>query len=433
LIRQFPEAKTWVGVFSNADVAQRAAARAIFGQAGISGRIPVNVPGAVPIGAGMVLPPDPMKLTPTSDETRAKLTPACSLLDRAIADRAYPGGVLAVGYKGELFTHAFGRQSYAAHAVSVNEKTIYDTASLTKPVVTTTLCAILSESGQLDIGAPVSRYIAGWACGADHDRRERVTVGQLLTHSSGLPAHQDYFLKLKGRSEILARVAAEPLVYEPGAKSIYSDIGFILLAAIIERLTGRPLDELAHECIFAPLGMTDTMFRPPKSLGPRIASTERISRARKQTLHGEVHDENAAAMGGIAGHAGMFSTAPDLAIFCQMMLNGGIYAHQRILRRETVTQFTSPAPLAKNARTLGWNVPTETSSSGRYFSKESFGHTGFTGTSIWIDPQKDLFVVLLTNASRTHANHDDDEIRRVQPAIHNAVVESLGLASGKHR
>jgi len=433
VIRHFPEAKTWVGVFSNADVAQRAAARAIFGEAGISGRIPVNVPGAVPIGAGMVLPPDPMKLTPTSDETRAKLTPACSLLDRAIADRAYPGGVLAVGYKGELFTHAFGRQSYAAHAVSVNEKTIYDTASLTKPVVTTTLCAILSESGQLDIGAPVSRYIAGWACGADHDRRERVTVGQLLTHSSGLPAHQDYFLKLKGRSEILARVAAEPLVYEPGAKSIYSDIGFILLAAIIERLTGRPLDELAHECIFAPLGMTDTMFRPPKSLGPRIASTERISRARKQTLHGEVHDQNAAAMGGIAGHAGMFSTAPDLAIFCQMMLNGGIYAHQRILRRETVTQFTSPAPLAKNARTLGWNVPTETSSSGRYFSKESFGHTGFTGTSIWIDPQKDLFVVLLTNASRTHANHDDDEIRRVQPAIHNAVVESLGLASGKHR
>jgi beta-N-acetylhexosaminidase len=433
VIKHFPEAKTWVGVFSNADVAQRAAARAIFGQAAISGRIPVNVPGAVPIGAGMILPANPMTLAPVSDETRAKLTSASALLDRAIADRAYPGGVLAVGYKGELFTHAFGRQSHAAHAASVNEKTIYDTASLTKPVVTTTLCAMLSESEQLDIGAPVSRYIAGWACGPDRTRRERVTVAHLLTHSSGLPAHQDYFLKLKARSEILARAAAEPLVYDPGAKSIYSDVGFILLTAIIERLTGRPLDALAQERVFAPLSMTDTRFRPPKSLSPRIAATERISGSRKRVLQGQVHDENAAAMGGIAGHAGMFSTGPDLAIFCQMVLNGGIYAHQRILRRQTVTQFTSPAPLAKNARTLGWNVPTEPSSSGTYFSNRSFGHTGFTGTSIWIDPQKDLFVVLLTNANRTHANPDDDEIRRVQPAIHNAVVESLGLASGKNR
>jgi beta-N-acetylhexosaminidase len=427
VIKQFPEAKTWVGIFSNADVAQSAAARAIFGQTAISGRIPVNVPGAIPIGAGMVLPANPMKLASASDETRAKLTSASTLLDRGIADRAYPGGVLAVGYKGELFTQVFGRQSYAAHAASVNEKTIYDTASLTKPVVTTTLCAMLNESGQLDIGAPVSRYIAGWACGPDHARRERVTVAHLLTHSSGLPAHQDYFLKLKGRSEIVARAAAEPLVCEPGAESIYSDIGFILLAAIIERLTGKPLDELAQERIFARLEMTDTMFRPPKPLGARIASTERICGGRKRTLHGEVHDENAAAMGGIAGHAGMFSTGPDLATFCQMMLNGGIYAHQRVLRRQTITQFASPAPLAKNTRTLGWNVPTEPSSSGRYFSKQSFGHTGFTGTSIWIDPQKDLFVVLLTNAYRTHANPDNDEIRRVQPAIHNAIVECLGL------
>ena len=433
VITQFPEAKTWVGIFSNADVAQRAAARTIFGQAGISGRIPVNVPGAVAIGAGMILPANPMTLTPASDATRAKLTPACALLDRAIADRAYPGGALAVGYKGELFTYAFGRHSYAARAANVNEKTIYDTASLTKPVVTTTLCAILSESGQLDLSAPVSRYIAGWPCGHDGARRERVTIAHLLTHSSGLPAHQDYFLKLKSRSAILARAVAEPLMFEPGAKSIYSDIGFILLAVIIERLTGWPLDELACDRIFIPLGMADTMFRPPKTLGARIASTERLSGIRKRVLHGEVHDENAEVMGGIAGHAGMFSTAQDLAVFCQMILSGGIYAHRRILRRQTLTRFTSPSALAHNTRTLGWNVPTEPSSSGRYFSKQSFGHTGFTGTSIWIDPQKELFVVLLTNANRTHANPNDDEIRRVQPAIHNAIVESLGFASGKNQ
>lgn len=427
VIKHFPEAKTWLGIFSSADVAQSAAARAIFGQAAISGRIPVNVPGAVAIGAGMALPANPMKLIPASNEMRAKLTPACALLDRAISDRAYPGGVLAVGYKGELFTHAFGRQSYAAPAASVNEKTIYDTASLTKPVVTTTLCAMLSESGELDIGAPVARYIPEWACGPDRARRERVTIAHLLAHSSGLPAHQDYFRNLKGRREIVARAAAELLVYDPAAKSIYSDVGFIVLAAIIERLSGQALDALAQERIFAPLGMTDTMFRPPQSLGARIASTERLSGGRKRVLHGKVHDENADAMGGVAGHAGMFSTGPDLAIFCRMILNGGIYAHQRILRRETVTRFTSPSGLAHSTRTLGWNVPTEPSSSGRYFSKQSFGHTGFTGTSIWIDPRKELFVVLLTNANRTHANPDDDKIRRVQPAIHNAIVESLGL------
>ena len=433
VIKHYPEAKTWLGIFSNADVAQHAAARAIFGQVPISGRIPVGVPGAVCIGAGMVLPANPMKLAPASADTCAKLAPAYALLDRAIADRAYPGGVLAVGHQGELFIHAFGRQTYAADSAKVNERTIYDAASLTKPVVTATLSAMLSEAGQLDIGSPISRYLPDWACGPDGHRRARVTVAHLLAHASGLPAHEDYFVKLKSPTEVLTRALAQPLVYEPGSQSIYSDIGYILLGAIIEILTGRPLDELARERIFAPLGMTNTMFRPPKSLRARVAPTERVSGSRKRLVHGEVHDENASAMGGIAGHAGMFSTGPDLAIFCQMLLNGGIYAHQRILRRQTTMEFTWPTPLAENTRTLGWNVPTEPSSSGRYFSKQSIGHTGFTGASIWIDPQKALFVVLLTNANRTHANPDDDEIRHVQPAIHNTIVECLGLVPGRNR
>jgi beta-N-acetylhexosaminidase len=428
VIKHFPEAKTWVGIFSNADVTQRAAARAIFGETPVSGRIPVNVPGAVYIGAGMDLPANPMKLLQASAEMSAKLSPACALLDKGIAARAYPGGVLAVGLHGRLFVHAFGRKSYTADSAKVSESTIYDAASLTKPVVTTTLCAMLGEAGQLDIAAPVSRYLPGWVCGSDRERRERVTIAHLLAHASGLPAHKDYFAKLKSHNEIIARAMTEPLAYEPGAQSIYSDIGFILLGTMIERLTGRRLDELAHERIFAPLGMNSTLFNPPKSLRARIAPTERVSGSRKHIIHGEVNDENASAMGGIAGHAGMFSTGPDLAIFCQMMLNGGIYAHERILRRQTVAEFTSPTPLAKNTRTLGWNVATEPSSSGRYFSKQSFGHTGFTGTSIWIDPQKDLFVVLLTNANRTQAHPEADEIRRVQPAVHNSIVECMGLA-----
>jgi beta-N-acetylhexosaminidase len=427
VIKHFPEAKTWVGVFSSADVAQKAAARAIFGQKPVGGRIPVSVPGAVRVGEGIEVAANPMRLEAADAQTRARLAPLSKLLEQGVAEGAFPGGVLAVGHRGRLAVYASGKLSHAASAAKVDADTIYDTASLTKPVVTTTLVAMLYEQGQLDIGAPVGRYLPEWTRGANAEQRARVTVAHLLAHASGLPAHEDYFLKSRGRAEILARAVAQPLTYEPGSQTIYSDIGFILLGAIVESLTGRGLDELARERIFAPLGMTNTMFRPPKSLRARIASTERTG-ARKQVVRGEVHDENAWAMGGVAGHAGMFSTGPDLAIFCQMLLNGGIYGHERILYRKTVAEFTSANSLAANTRTLGWNVPTERSSSGKYFSKQSIGHTGFTGTSIWIDPTKELFVVLLTNAARVHANLEDDLIRRVQPAVHDAIVERLALA-----
>ena len=330
VIKHFPEAKTWVGVFSSADVAQKAAARAIFGQTPIGGRIPVSVPGAARIGEGIDVAANPMKLEAANAEMRARLAPLLKLLEQGVAERAFPGGVLAVGHRGRLAVYPCGKLSHAAGAAKVDADTIYDTASLTKPVVTTTLAAMLYEQGQLDISAPVGRYLPEWTRGTNAEQRARVTVAHLLAHASGLPAHEDYFLKSKGRAEILARAVAQPLSYEPGSQTIYSDIGFILLGAIIESLTGRGLDELAKERIFAPLGMTNTMFRPSKSLRARIASTERIG-ARKQLVHCEVHDENAWAMGGVAGHAGMFSTGPDLAIFCQMLLNGGIYAHERIL------------------------------------------------------------------------------------------------------
>jgi beta-N-acetylhexosaminidase len=427
VVQQYPEAKTWLGVFSNADVAQRAAARAIFGQVPISGRIPVSVPGTVRMGTGVDVRANPMELTPAGSEMRALLAPAYALLDRAVADAAFPGGVLAVGHRGNLAIYAFGKQSDVPRATKVNEHTIYDAASLTKPVVTATLAAMLHESGQLDFEAPVSRYIPDWACGPGSELRARVSIAHLLAHAAGLPAHQDYFRNVKGRTEMVARALAEPLAYEPGTDSTYSDIDFIILGAVIERLTGRRLDQLAKERIFAPLGMSDTMFRPPKSLRPRITPTQNDPVLRKRLVHGEVHDENAWVMGGVAGHAGIFSTAPDLAVFCQMLLNGGIYAHRRILQRKTIREITAPAALAANTHSLGWVVPTENSSSGHYFSKQSFGHTGFTGTSMWIDPQKKLFVVLLANARRLRSSPQNDPIRKVRPAIHDAIVKCLGL------
>src|SRR5437879_9307809 len=173
--------------------------------------------------------------------------------------------------------------------------------------------------------------------------------------------------------------------------------------------------------------MKDTMYRPPKKLWPQIAPTEIDNQLRHRLVQGEVHDENAFAIGGVSGHAGVFSTAPDLAAFCQMLLNGGVYAHQRILRRATISQFTTPQQLSGGPRTLGWAVPTEAGSSGLYFSAHSFGHTGFTGTSIWIDPDRQLFVVLLT--IRFQPTRENTKIQKARPALHDAVLQATGLAT----
>jgi CubicO group peptidase (beta-lactamase class C family) len=208
---------------------------------------------------------------------------------------------------------------------------------------------------------------------------------------------------------------------------VYSDLGIILMAEIIERLTGKPLDVLAREYVFSPLGMSSTMYRPAKKLWPTIAPTEIDNQYRHRLIQGEVHDENAAAVGGVSGHAGVFSTAPDLASFCQMLLNGGVYAHQRILRRATVAEFTTPQELSGGTRTLGWAVPTEGGSSGHLMGPHTFGHTGFTGTSIWIDPDRQLFVVFLTN--RVHPTRENQKLAKVRPALHDAVMQSLGLVT----
>jgi beta-N-acetylhexosaminidase len=426
LAERFPSAKTWIAAFSTIEVAQWAMGRAIFGQTAVSGRLPVNVPGVAALGAGLDMDAHPMELREGDAKAEAKLHRAYDVLDQAVADHAFPGGVLAVGYQDELIIHEFGRQTYDAKSPAVNVDTIYDAASLTKPVVTATLIALQVEAGRIGLDLPVARYIPEWNDGPNPDWRKTVTIRNLLTHSSGLPAHKDYFLTLHSKREFIAAICKEPLEYAPGAKTIYSDLGYILLGEILERVTGRTVDQLAHDQIFAPLHLDDTMFNPPKALLSRIAPTENDSTYRKHLVQGSVHDENAFAMGGVAGHAGLFSTASDLAAFCQMLLNGGIYGHHRALTRATISQFTAPQSIAGNAHTLGWMMPTPNSSSGRYFSPRSFGHLGFTGTSIWIDPDRRLFVILLTN--RVYPLRENDKIAAVRPAVHDAVIESLGLA-----
>jgi beta-N-acetylhexosaminidase len=431
LIEGFPDAKTWLAEFSTNSVSQVAAVRALFGQVATQGQIPVTVPGTVKRGDGLRVAANPMTLQPASSEMEDRLHSVFGLLDGFVTAGAFPGGVLAVGYHDQLAVHPFGALTREAKAPKVTENTIYDMASLTKVVVTTTSAMMLVQQKRLDLDAPVERYLPEFSAAKTDPNpswRARITVRMLMLHDSGLPAHRDYYKEAKGHDAVLAKILAEPLVHEPGTQVEYSDLGFILSGEIIERLTGETLEQFAKARIFAPLGMSDTMYNPPASLRARIAPTELDTDFRKRLLRGEVHDENAFALGGVSGNAGLFGTAGDLAAFAQMLLNGGIYAHHRLLARATIQQFTARQVVGDSARTLGWDVPTPpNSAAGHYFSPSAYGHTGFTGTSLWIDPERGLFVVLLTN--RVNPTRANEQIRQVRPAIHDAILQALGLAN----
>jgi beta-N-acetylhexosaminidase len=431
LIENFPDAKTWLAEFSTNDVSQRAAVRALFGQVATEGRIPVTVPGTLKRRDGIRIAANPMTLQPAPSDMAVQLKPAFDVMDRAISDGAIPGGVLAVGLRDQLIVRPFGKLTRDAKSPAVRSNTLYDMASLTKVIVTATSVMMLEQQKRLDLDTPVVRYLPEWKAAAKSDPdptwRARVTIRNLLLHDSGLPAHRDFYKQAKGHDAVLARVLAEPLVHQPGTQVEYSDLGFIMLGEIVQRLTGVTLDEYAKQHIFEPLGMNASLFNPPRALWKSIAPTENDADFRKRLMQGEVHDENAWAMGGVSGHAGLFSTAGDTAIFAQMILNGGIYAHHRLLLREAIQEFTAREAIGEAARTLGWDVVTQPSSSGHYFSPSSFGHTGFTGTSLWIDPERGLFVILLTN--RVNPTRTNEQIRQLRPAVHDAVLQALGLAN----
>ncbi len=423
LLMQVPEAPVYVCAYGAAESSQRAAIGALFGEFDLRGRLPVTLPGLYPFGHGVPLPRRPMTLRAAQPEeagfSAAGLAEADRILDQAVQRRAFPGGVLAVGRRG-LLAHlrAFGRLSYAPDSPGVREDTLYDIASLTKVVATTSMAMMLVDAGRLDLDKPVRDFIPRFLGGA----KDRVSVRHLLTHSSGLDWWAPLYTDTRGRAAFLERILAMDLVYEPGSKSLYSDLGLILLGEVLERVAGEALDDFARKRLFEPLGMRATLFRPGPELRARIAPTE-DDPWRARVLQGEVHDENAHALGGVAPHAGLFSTAPDLARFAQMLLYGGVFEHQRLVSRETLERFTRRAGIPGSSRALGWDTPSEGSSAGTLLSARAFGHTGFTGTSLWLDPERELFVLLLTN--RVHPTRDNQAIREVRPAVADAVVRAL--------
>jgi len=313
------------------------------------------------------------------------------VVQRGISAGGYPGSAVVVGRRGAaVWEKGFGRMTWGRESSPVvAERTIYDLASLTKVVATTTAVMILFDEGKIHLDDPVSQYVPEFADG----EKGAVTIRHLLEHRSGLPAGRDLWRLADTPEQARAAVIATPLACSPGRCYEYSDLGADLLGFVVEAAAGERLDKFVAERVWEPLGMTDTFFRPADSVRARIAPTE-INPRRGYPLQGEVHDENAFALGGIAGHAGLFSTAADLAVFAQMMLNGGEYNGTRIVADSTVALFTRRAA---GTRALGWDTCGGKGSCGNYLGETAYGHTGFTGTSLWIDPDRDMFVVLLTN------------------------------------
>ena len=378
----------------------------------------------------------------------------------AIAARAFPAASIAVTHSGRLvILKAFGKHVYegdleGAPSLSrslrqggdVDVTTLFDLASVTKAVATTTMAMILYERGMLELDAPVSGTIPEFL--TDDARRRDVTFRMLLAHSSGLPAYEKLFQKAGGRHELLHAAFTVPLMAIPGTRAEYSDIGFIILGVALERIAGESLDAFCRREIFGPLGMPHTTFNPPRELRVKIPPTadERLdggagaparkvptlseqssesqskprSTFRKRIIQGEVQDENAFVLGGVAGHAGLFSTAEDIARFAHVMLSGGT----PIVRPDTVALFTRRESIpAGTSRALGWDTPSAPSQSGMYFGPNSYGHLGYTGTSLWIDPDRRLSITLLTN--RTWPDCSSHAIKQVRPRLHDAVIEAL--------
>jgi CubicO group peptidase (beta-lactamase class C family) len=302
----------------------------------------------------------------------------------------------------------------------VTPETVFDLASVSKAIATTSMAMILYERGLLDLDAPVTGIIPEFA--SDDSRRREVTFRMLLAHSSGLPAYEKLFLRAPTREDLIREALRVPLRTSPGTHAEYSDIGFIVLGLALERIADEPLDRFCQREVFGPLGMLQTTFNPPSAWKQRIPPTADDKTFRKRIIQGEVQDENASVMGGVAAHAGLFSTASDVATFAHAMLSGGT----PIVRPETLAVFTrcESSPTG-TSRARGWDTPSTPSQSGRYFSSSSFGHLGYTGTSLWIDPERQLSVTLLTN--RTWPDCSNQAIREVRPRFHDAVIGALGV------
>lgn len=372
----------------------------------------------------------PMTVVPPIDP-HDRFASAYGVLETAIAERAFPGCAFGVLAGGEVLVEdALGRFTYDDSAPRVAPHTTFDVASLTKVVATTAGAMLLNQRALLDLEMPVAELLPGLVVGRPPGTGVRhVTLRHLLAHNSGLPAYVDFFQTTTTPMALFRACLELPLEAQPGERAEYSDPGFILLGKALEVVMRESLATWVRREVFHRLEMSATGFNPMRYLASGIAPTEEDTTFRKRAIQGEVQDENAWVLNGVAGHAGLFSNVPDLLRFSDHLLrpfrrpSDGGPARPALFEAATVERFAERQPPAGSSRALGWDTPSESSSSGRYFSPRSIGHLGFTGCSLWIDLAEDVAVVLLTN--RTWPHRKNQAIREVRPAFHDAVREAL--------
>ena len=355
-----------------------------------------------------------------------RFEPVYRVLEDAIGAHVFPGCAFGVFAEGKVvLADALGRFTYQPESPAVEPETAYDLASVSKVVGTTAMAMLLWQRGQLDLDTLVADLLPGFVVGrVDGLLARRVRLRHLLAHSSGLPAYVKLFESCKTPAELLQGCLRLPLEAEPGTRAEYSDPGFILLGKALEIVAGETLDGYLAREVFAPLGMRGTGYCPAPALRPAIAPTEQDTWFRHRLIQGEVQDENAWLLGGVSGHAGLFSTVGDLLRFAAELLRGTQPVESTALfESRTVEVFRQREPPEGSSRAVGWDTPSEHSSSGRYFSTRSIGHLGYAGTSLWIDLEAGVAVVLLTN--RTWPDRASQQIRQLRPAFHDAVRLAL--------
>jgi CubicO group peptidase (beta-lactamase class C family) len=348
---------------------------------------------------------------------------AAALIERAVAARAFPAATIEVGRREDvLWRQAFGHLTYETDAPDTRDDTIFDLASLTKVIATATLMMGAIDDGVLALEDRVADHLSDWR-GAD---REDVTVTDLLEHASGLTAYLPFFRDHQGRAEFERAICTMALEYPPRTQSIYSDLGFMLLGFILENLYAKSFEDIFRLKAEATRSTSEPqdpglIFSPPRELRERCAPTE-LDLWRGRLLQGEVHDENAWVLGGAAGHAGLFGTAAAVGDFARMVL-AGLHGGSAIARPQTLARFVQKSAVPGSSRALAWDTMLPTSSCGTRLSSRAIGHTGFTGTSLWIDPDLDLYIVFLTN--RVHPTRDNNKIQPVRRALHDRIAGSL--------
>ncbi|MFH1196677.1 MAG: glycoside hydrolase family 3 N-terminal domain-containing protein [bacterium] len=421
IITEFPEVGTYLCAYGEAFVSQRAMLDALLGRNKISGTLPISIPGTeFDVGYGIRIDSNGLNFGSSSIDSNYVFNKVDELMNRAVKDSVFPAGELLIGRRGKvIYNKAFGRHTYEKNSKETETTDIFDLASLTKVISTASLAMLLYDEGKLNLDQKVISYLPGF----DNHDKDKITIRNLLLHDSGLPSWMPFYTTCDNAEEVTEKIMNCELKYATGTDFLYSDIGMIVLQKVIEKIAGESIDKFFDKRIVKPLGMKRTMFNPPAKFGYNILPTEKDNYWRKTLMKGNVHDEIAYLLDGVSGNAGLFGTAEDIAKLLFVLLNEGRFNGKQFFKKSTVELFTTRQS-SISSRALGWDTKSKGfSSAGNKFSENSFGHTGFTGTSIWIDKEKELFVILLTN--RVYPTRENKKIIDFRPVLHDVVVDAV--------